>query len=660
MRRIKRCHSWAMNRRDLRALAAEIAAVIDAHLPGEAEVDARARARLVARATRHLPAPGAPEGSMLWPPVYALRIAAALGVDRDVAVRFAAAGALFFAAADLADDVVDGDAADPAIGVNDVCRLLLLTQSALLGLEGVPPGTRMALASFFSAQGQTMARGQELDLRGTGALEAADPVEIAALKSGAEFALFAAGPALLAGVDPKPYEAFGRAFGCLGQTLSDALDLFLDPTGDDWPARKPSFALRHGLDVSHRTGTLRELVAGACGRPDRRAAGLWHLVRLGAGERLAQIRDRCAAEMAEAAAAAGGGPTLLQLHEALVEWTSGVCDALQMFRDAAEPASASVEGARPRACAALGAFLTRPGALDELVRVHRWGFLDAPAVPDPRLSLLVVAELLASSSRPVPEAARGLVEGLPRNGWPRFDAVGAPPCTDTTARTLRLAAQLGMENDVAVQGAAEALRAQQRRDGLFPSWLGGPRDERCARFRARWGDGPCPAHSAWATLALWCVGLRKGAHLARAARGLSALFGQETTPASPFYGPLATDSAGGRALRAIRGVLDPKTRSAVDAALERIADRAEARLGLDGRMGDALETACGGWLLHHLGRLADPNPILRALIDDQAVDGGYEGCPFRRDWAPAGEVSWLGARTLTAAFVLRFFTAVAK
>ena len=649
-----------MNRRDVRALAAAIAAVIDAHLPGEASVDVHARARLGARATRHLPAPGAPEGSTLWPPIYALRIAGALGVDRDVALQFAAAGALFFAAADLADDVADGDAADPTIGVNDVCRLLLLTQSAVLGLRGVAPRERIVLAGFFSAQGQTMARGQELDLRGTGAREAADPVEIAALKSGAEFALFAAGPALLAGLDPGPYEAFGRAFGCLGQTLSDALDLFLDPAGDDWPARKPSFALRHGLDMAHRAGALRELLAGACGRPDRRAAGLWHLVRLGAGERLAEIRDHCAAEMADAAAAAGGVPVLVQLCDALVEWTSGVCDALEMFREEAEPPAASVQRALPQARATLVAFLARPGGLDELVRVHRWGFLDAPTVRDARLSLLVVAELLASSSMPIPEAARGLIEGLPSEGWPRFDAVEAPPCTDTTARALRLAARLGMENDAAVQSAAETLRARQRRDGLFPPWLCGPRDGRGARFWARWGEDGCPAQSAGATLALWSVGHRQGAHLTRAARGLSALFGGETAPASPFYGPLATDSAGARALRAIRGALDPKARRAADVALARIADRAEARLGLDGRLGDALETARGGWLLHHLGRLADPNPILRALIDDQAVDGGYEVCSFRRDWAAAGEASWLGARTLTSAFVLRFFTAVAQ
>jgi len=640
-----------MKRRVARALADHITELIDTMIPGEGPIAAAARTRLRARATRHLPTPGAPEGSPLWPPAYALRLSDALALDPKVALGFAAAGALFFAAADLADDIADGDADDVPNGVNDVCRLLMMTQDALLSLDGVEPARKIALARAFAAEGQTMALGQELDIRGTNAQQSAAPARIATLKSGAEFALFTAGPARLAGHDPAPFAAFGRAFGCLGQTLSDAFDLFLDPEGDDWAHRKPTFALRRALAEDESGGRLHTLVAGANHRRDRRGPGLWQLVHFGAGRRLEEIRDDCVAQMTAAIQGAGGLPLLSTLRDELVAWTTGVCEALEVFAGEPPPSGGDVDGDLPRARRGLGAFLAEA----EAARTLRWGLLGADEVPDSRLGPLVVAELRVLTDSAMQPKATALVEALPPEGWAQFDHPNAPLCTETTARAVRLAARLGRGAEANVVAAARVLARHQRRDGLFTPWLGGKRDPRRLDFVARWGETPCPAQSAWAALALWSIAPGSAPAASKAAAALSALYGGEETPASPFYGPVSVDAAGARALKAMRAALTEKARDAADDALAAIIRRTRRRLRLDGRMGDVLETAQGAWLLYHLGVMTDVKPAMRALLDAQETDGGYPACPFRRESAPGGARPWWGNRAITAAFVERLF-----
>jgi|GEM_PF-2724413 len=642
-----------MKRHLARALAAQITQLIDAHVQGKSPVTVSARSRLTARATRHLPAPGAPEGSPLWPPAYALRISEALGLDPSVSLEFAAAGALFFAAADLADDIADGDVLDVANGVNDVCRLLMMTQGALLNLVGVPPAVRTDLALMFVTEGQRMAEGQECDLRGTNAEHSADPVEIAALKSGGEFALFTAGPALLAGRPPAPFAAFGRAFGCLGQTLSDAFDLFLDPDGDDWVARKPTFALRHALAEGDAADALRALAAGANHRPDRKGAALWQMVHLGAGRRLEEIRARCVAQMTAATASAGHPPVLTALCDELTEWTAGVCEALDVFAGEPEPKGASIAEDLPRARRALSAFIDDWGSGKRAERQLRWGFLETREVADPRLEPLVITELRAHGPGVEHSAAIALVEALPSEGWPRFDHPLAAVCIDTTARAIRLAARLGRNTDKQIVDAGRVLVAGQRRNGLFPPWLGSKRDPRRKTFAARFGEETCPAQSAWAALALWSLSPGASPPAIKAAVALSELFSSDTTPASPFYGALTVDTAGARALKAIRSALSSKARKAADEALAAIIRRTRDRQRLDGLMGDVLETAQGAWTLSHLGAMTKAAPTVRALLDAQALDGGYPACPFRREWGPGGERRWWGSRALTSAFVER-------
>ncbi len=640
-----------MKRRVARALADHISELIDAKLPGEGPIAAAARDRLRARATRHLPTPGAPEGSPLWPPAYALRLSDALGLDPAPALEFAGAGALFFAAADLADDIADGDTPDVPNGVNDVCRLLMMTQDALLSLGGVEPALRIALARSFAAEGQTMALGQELDLRGTNAPRSAPPMEIATLKSGGEFALFTAGPARLAGRDPTPFAAFGRAFGCLGQTLSDAFDLFLDPEGDDWTGRKPTFALRRALAEDAPTGPLRSLLAGANHRRDRRGPGLWQLVHCGAGRRLEEIRDHCVEQMTAAAQAAGALPVLYTLRDELVAWTTGVCEALEVFAREPSPKGGDVGDDLPRARRALGAFLA--GA--ETTRTLRWGLFGADEVPASQLGALVVAELRVVTKDAIQPEAIALIKALPPEGWTQFDHPRAPLCTETTARAIRLAARLGMGAEANVIAAGGALVRHQRRDGLFSPWLGGKRDPRRGVFETQWGEAACPAQSAWAALALWSMAPGASPAALKTAAALSALYGGDEAPLSPFYGPMSVELAGARALKAMRGALAKKAQAAADIALAAILRRARRRLRLDGRMGDVLETAQGAWLLYHLGVMTDVTPALRALLDAQDLDGGFPACPFRRVLGPGGERRWWGARAVTAAYVERLF-----
>lgn len=647
-----------MKRPVAQALAARITHLIDTHSPGNGAVAREARARLLARSTRHLPAPGAPEGSPLWPPAYALRLAHALGLDETIALGFAAAGALFFGAADLADDIADGEVDDVANGVNDVCRLLMMTQAALLTLEGVDAKDRESLAREFAAEGQTMALGQELDLRGTNAMDAAAPEEIATLKSGAEFVLFTAGPARLAGRDPAPFADFGRAFGCLGQTLSDAFDLFLDPDGDDWTQRKPTFALRHALGSAPQGHPLRRMLAGANHRPDRRGPGLWYLVDRGAGPRLAEIRDACVAQMTAACDAIDDVPLLSTLRDEVAEWTTGVCDALAEFAQVPVPPATDMAEELPEARATVSAFLTDRALPTLAERQVRWGPLGALARPDPWLARFIVHELRLAHVGTGSAEARALVEATPPVGWTRFDHPDAPLCTETTARALRLAARMGMTTAPNMISAGRALSAHQRRDGLFDSWFGAKRDKRIKPFVARWGDAPCPAQSAWATLALWSMAPGASKSAVKGAQALARLFAGEETPASPFYGPMTVEVAGARALKAVGPALSSKGKQAADDALSAIRRRTLKKLRLDGRMGNVLETAQGAWLLHHLEAMPAMAPTLRSLMDAQDVDGGYPANPFRREAGPGGETRWWGERALTAAFVERLLGAV--
>lgn len=293
--------------------------------------------RLTRYASRHLPLEESSEGSPFIPPFYALRVAEHLQVQRGIAIEFAAAGCLFFAAADIADDCADGDVRRTVgLDVNDTCHLLFAQQQATLTLD-LPIEMRAHLALLFADAGQEMAIGQAADLIGTGAQVAVDPMQIALGKTGGELAAFFAGPAMLAGADPDAWRSFGRAFGALVQILTDYFDIFLDPQSDDWEAAKPTIPLLNGLAHPTHGARLRQLLAKNRTSPKVLASARWHLVQAGAGARFEAVLSDLQAQMQAAEALLDNPPVLAEVRGELEEWSRGVIDALAEYANDPAP-----------------------------------------------------------------------------------------------------------------------------------------------------------------------------------------------------------------------------------------------------------------------------------------------------------------------------------
>lgn len=370
--------------------------------------------RLTRFAIRHLPVDDAAFAADVSPPLVALRVAEALGLDARLSLRLAVAAALYFSAADLFDDCADGDVhLTPALDLNDACRLLFAHQATVAGLGELSAAVRADLSALFARQGLAMARGQALDLEGTDAVEAAAPLDIARGKTGAEFAAICAAPALAAGRDPRPWAAFGEAFGALGQILSDYLDLFLHD-GRDWVEGKPVLPLRGAL----ADPAVRALLAGRRDLPRRRAAGQWHLARCGAGEALAQAAAGLDAEMRAAARAAADPGVLDALRAQLAEAVAGVVEALQVFRDDPAPPPDDLEADARAAREVVRGFLERR--------------LDAPTTRQ-LADALAARAALADTPLHSGRAGKRLVALAERAGWLEYDADPA-----TVARCLRL------------------------------------------------------------------------------------------------------------------------------------------------------------------------------------------------------------------------------
>ena len=171
-----------------------------------------------------------------WPMMVLASSRAAGGPD-SVATRVAAAMELFIAAADVLDEIQDGDssplatAAGPAQALNAATALLTLAYDQLSSLdeaglarERIPLFIRTLSRLSFRA-----AAGQHLDLAAEGAdeLTVTKALEIARMKAG-ELGAAACRLGALTGTTNGDllthYEAFGRHLGTLAQLSNDLAD----------------------------------------------------------------------------------------------------------------------------------------------------------------------------------------------------------------------------------------------------------------------------------------------------------------------------------------------------------------------------------------------------------------------------------------------------
>lgn len=634
------------------ALAAALRRHLEASLGRPATVE-----RLYPVVTRHLPIEGAEAGSAWCPPMCALRVAGALGLPHEQALAFAVAGACYFSAADVADDVADGDLRRTAgLDLNDACRLLFLVDAALTALPGTGADDRLALMRLFALRGLSMADGQEDDLEGTDALDAADPRDISLRKTGGEYAVFLAGPALLAGRDPAPWAAFGEVLGGLLQTLTDFFDHFLQPSSDDWVAGKPTLPLRNALANPVHGPAVRALLAGDRHAGDRAARAAWHLVQAGAGDAMQALLESWGGRLGRAAEHAGGPEILTTLAEELLDMGRGVVDALSEYRDDAAPAVRDLADEVSGAVDAAGRFLAMDPDFDEATEVHRWGLFGEREVRAGLFGRLVICDALDGLGVPLEPALRRVFGLADADGWRYYPGHPAiPPDADDTGMLLQLAARGRHRDDQAVALGVRGLLANRTNDGRFHTWLceGGP-DQR-AEVDATWAGGLCPGVNANALLGLWAID--PVAHRQVVRQGADALADwlladATAAPVSAFYKPVTVDAL---AIRCLTTVLadDPAQASRWGPAVDAAADRLAARQRLSGRFGGIIDTALASWTLAGLGRLGAPQPALRALADAQDTDGGYRAEDYFVTVGPAMQHAWYGARSLTTALVLR-------
>lgn len=642
---------------DVRALGARLSALIDRH------VAPSSRERLFRYATRHVPLDASEEGSPFIPPMYTLRIADHLGLDATVAVDLAAASCLYFAAADVFDDCADGDVRRATgLDVNDGCRLLFLHQMALV--DGAVPASRVpALLELFSACGLEMAEGQERDLLGTDAVEAFEPVEMVRLKTGGELSAVIAAPAVLAGVDPAPWRAYGAAFGAMLQLLTDYFDLFLDPTSDDWEAAKPSLPIRLGLAHRRHGAAAALMLAGDRAANDRKSRGLWHLVQAGVGKSFAKTRDTLRKAMRAAEKRLGRPPVLTAMREELEEWVGGVVDALEVYRNDPAPPVQSLSDEVALCRRAAFAFFETDPLLDESSEVQRHELFERPLVVGDVFGQALICESLRGEAFALEPVLAQLVERVDADGWRYYPGhFELPADGDCIGVVMQAVAGTSYAEAPALGLGARAVLANLDDAGLPFTWLAddwlpadGAHTPRHTResIDAFWAGGVCPAAAANAMLGLWRHDRR--AHRAVVVRGLrsaAALCAGDEAPPSEFYHPVAVDYMVAHALLEVGEHV--RLGAVARAALDAIAARLGRLRTLRGRFGDALTTALAGWTLARLGRLdqAARLAVVRGLVDAQEADGGYPADPFYRT-IPHPVSTWYGSRMLTTAYVIQ-------
>lgn len=186
-----------------------------------------------------------------WPAIV-LAAAAAAGGDARVAAHVAAAVELFNAAADVFDEIADGDysplveQADTGQALNAASALLMLAHRVVTDLPtvGVSTADIPLYTETLSTGALRAAAGQHLDLRAEGCTELSseDALSIARQKAGSLGAMACRLGALTGTQDPgllALYGSFGCHLGTIGQLMNDVQDA-ADGTGKSDDERSKS------------------------------------------------------------------------------------------------------------------------------------------------------------------------------------------------------------------------------------------------------------------------------------------------------------------------------------------------------------------------------------------------------------------------------------
>ncbi len=590
---------------------------------------ARRGARVTTRALRGADDP------LPSPPVIAWRLARALGVEAKVARRWLDACVLFYAAADLLDDAEDGDVPpeEAPVARCEALELLFASQVALSRVHPDAARTRRLLRCF-AEEGARMARGQGMDLAGTGRLSERDPLEIAREKSGAEFAALLGGAALLAALPAGRWREAGRALGAVFQVYSDYRDAYVEG-GEDLARGKPTLALRP-LDTPEEV--LLAAHAGDLGVPTR-AAEARAMLHPGARASLAAVVAR-----AEPLRRRARHPFLRDLAARAASLPVPAAPTAASRR-----AVVPLAPDRDRALRAAEDFLRADPELAEAAEVHRHGLFGRAEVRADLFGPMFAEALMHEAGVSPSGLAQALLARGAQGGWRYYPGHHQiPPDADDVGVALQLGARAGVSRGV-LDEAAALLRANVGRDGEVPTWLISPGQDRAA-LEAPWVRGACPVVAAQAALGLWrwCGEGARGV-VQRVLRRLTRVLADPAAAASPSYAPVLVDAIAGRCLVHLGAEMGVSRR--LRPALDAVAARLLARRTLASAFGTSLETALAARALWSMGALPAPEAVAMTLIDAQDADGGFPADPFYNT-VPHHRPRRYGSRVVTTAAAL--------
>jgi geranylgeranyl pyrophosphate synthase len=266
----------------------------------------------------------AAEGASIFPPVdLPMAVGEAMGLEPEQAQVAATACTLLWSGADLMDDAADGQLGEEWKDVSPA-RIALVATNLLATLPHLLVGRRDAGGGAISSAWSlavsrtlfTMSEGQWSDLGGAGVVATTEQyMAMVRRKTGAEFALFASAPALLAGADAETIGAwvrFGMAYGTMSQVFSDTLSTLVEGPRNDLLSGKRSLPVLETLAIlcdSEHARFLAELDSAESGDESAVARAIETMTTSGALKKALEIGEllRHRAMQALPAGRAGAG-----------------------------------------------------------------------------------------------------------------------------------------------------------------------------------------------------------------------------------------------------------------------------------------------------------------------------------------------------------------
>jgi hypothetical protein len=530
------------------------------------------------------------------PGTFAMAMAESLGVEARTAAKVGLAAHIYWAAADVADDIDDQEPGAPT--VNLACALLFLAQRALYEIS---PRCALEGARF----GLRMAGGQALDLAVTDRAEPPDLDAIVADKAAAELEFFMLLACEAAGISDARLAKLAGEFGRVLQIFSDVVDVYVKPVSDDFAAGKWTKPLAaYWRYATGRAGLLKAL--------DRRDPAVLARLRYEAApaarEALADL-DRSLLEAWNDAVPLWKDPA--PFGEA-VTWSilavQTVRDGLQELEPAAFPAI--VEPGQ--ACSRALAYLTGAAFREE----HRWGLFGASLVTADLFTTIFQAAAIRDAGGEWRPAFDALLRMRDHDGWRYY-----PHRREIAPDADDAGLILGYFADDLPAGVKEATVAQLAHGfhgAAIHTWLGE------AHGDVEWTGDDCLASLANAVWGLMRAGSADKVSEAVLQRLFHALLDHDL--ASPFYEPHAVRFFVHRAMAeaAARGRIDSamarSARALLDAQLQE-----EQRLG--GNFGNGIVVNATAILAAAQWGLPIGREAAYWLAARQAENGAWPGEP---------------------------------